>query len=67
MSNEYKDVEVRFCKKCGCELASVNRRKLCENCRRGRASKIKNGAKGGSVVAGIFIYIAKNGIPGGKK
>lgn len=68
MSKEYKDIEVRFCKKCGCELASANRRKLCENCRRERVGKIKSRAAGGAAVAGsLIMFVAKNGIPGSKK
>ena len=33
MSNN-KDPEIRYCKKCGCELVSTNKHKLCDNCRR---------------------------------
>ena len=68
MSKEFKDIEVRYCKKCGCELVSANRRKICENCRRERANNIKRGAAGGVTLAGsIFMFIAKNGIPSSKK
>lgn len=31
--------DIRYCKKCGCELVSTNKRKLCEHCRRERAEK----------------------------
>lgn len=34
--------EVRFCKKCGCELVSTNKHKTCANCRHSRNEKIKN-------------------------
>lgn len=29
MSNN-KDPEIRYCKKCGCELVSTNKHKLCD-------------------------------------
>lgn len=28
--------EIRYCEKCGCELMSTNKKKLCDNCRRTR-------------------------------
>ena len=33
--------EIRYCKKCGCELTSTNKKKLCENCRRDKNGLIK--------------------------
>ena len=42
MSNN-KDPEIRYCKKCGCELVSTNKHKLCDNCRRERNANIRNG------------------------
>ena len=32
----------RYCKKCGCELVSTNKYKVCDNCRRKSAEKIRN-------------------------
>ena len=34
--------EIRYCKKCGCELTSTNKKKLCENCRRNKNGVVKN-------------------------
>ena len=48
--NESLDDEVRYCKKCGCELMSTNEGTLCENCKRRRASNVK---KIGGTVLGI--------------
>lgn len=42
MSNN-KDPEICYCKKCGCELVSTNKHKLCDNCRRERNANIRNG------------------------
>ena len=47
--------EIRYCKKCGCELMSTNKNKLCENCRRIRNQKYK---KRGAVVAAIGGTVA---------
>jgi|GEM_PF-925016 len=52
--------EIRYCKKCGCELASTNRHKLCENCRRSRNKKIREWAVGGLGAIGIIIFAGKN-------
>lgn len=32
----------RFCKKCGCELVSTNKKKKCANCQRVTGKKIKD-------------------------
>lgn len=39
--NNDENTEIRYCKKCGCELASTNKHKLCDNCRRERSGKIR--------------------------
>lgn len=39
-SNE--EYVARYCKKCGAELPSTEKKKLCINCRRKRGEKIKN-------------------------
>ena len=58
-SNE--DVEeIRYCKKCGCELTSTNKRKLCENCRRARNKKIRELVVGvGSTAVGLVLIAPK--------
>lgn len=40
MSNN-ENSEVRYCKKCGCELASTNKHELCDNCRREKNKRIR--------------------------
>ena len=66
MMNENK--ETRYCKKCGCELMSTNKKKLCENCRRKRNEKIRNGALGiGSTAAAVTIAFLKHGKGGNNK
>ena len=48
--------EVRYCKKCNCELASTSKYKLCDNCRRSRINIIKYSV--GGLVASIGSAIA---------
>jgi len=57
---------IRYCKKCGCELVSTNKHKLCDNCRRARAEKIRNGLMGVGAAAGSFVlFIVTKGKHGG--
>ena len=53
--------EIRYCKKCGCELSSTNKHKLCDSCRRKRAVKIRNGALGtvGTVGGIVYFFITR--------
>lgn len=69
MSNNENNEEIRFCKKCGCELSSTNKRKLCDNCRRERDGRIRNGAigAGGTVGSIVLFVITKGGHGGGNK
>ena len=68
MSNN-KDLEIRYCKKCGCELVSTNKHKLCDNCRRERNANIRNGVLGavGTVgtVGSVALFIVTKGKHGG--
>lgn len=69
MSNN-KDPEIRYCKKCGCELVSTNKHKRCDNCRRERNANIRNrlGAVGafGSAVLLLIVVKEKHGDGGNK-
>ena len=61
-----ENMEIRYCKKCGCELMSSNRKKLCESCRRNRNNKIKNGfipfvSTAVTVLAGVVFMSKKSG------
>lgn len=59
-------IQVRYCKKCGCELASTNRKKLCDNCRRERAANIRKGIlAAGSAVGSVVLFVATKGKHGG--
>ena len=62
MSNN-KDPEIRYCKKCGCELVSTNKHKLCDNCRRERNANIRNGVVG--TVSSVALFIVSRGKYGG--
>lgn len=65
--NETTDnIKIRYCKKCGCELSSTNKHKLCDNCRRERAAKIRNGALGAvGILGSIAISVVIKGKLGG--
>ncbi|MBO5575495.1 MAG: hypothetical protein J5956_04260 [Ruminococcus sp.] len=55
--------EIRYCKKCGCELMSTNKKKLCENCRRNKNGTIGkiSGAVGSALagLAGVVVLFRK--------
>ena len=64
------DSTVRYCKECGCELASTNKHKRCDNCRREKARKIKAGVAAFGVAAAtvgpvILKLLLGNGDGGG--
>ncbi len=51
--------EIRYCKKCGCELMSTNKKKLCENCRRnknGTIGKISGAVVSALGLAGVVLF-----------
>ena len=52
-----KENEVRICKKCGEELASDSKHKLCDNCRRERAAKIRHTMEGIGATALAMVMI----------
>ena len=54
--------ENRYCKKCGCELVSTNKYKMCDNCRRERAIKIRKGVLGAAtLVSSIALLVVTKG------
>lgn len=65
MSNN-KDPEIRYCKKCGCELVSTNKHKRCDNCRRERNAIIRKVGAFGSVVLLLIVAKGKHGDGGNK-
>lgn len=66
MSNN-KDPEIRCCKKCGCELVSTNKHKLCDNCRRERNTTIRKGVLNvaAMVGSGALVIVTKGKHGGG--
>lgn len=56
-----KTLEVRYCKKCGCELASDSKHKKCDNCRSKVATTIRRGfgAIGSIAVAVVTVVVSK--------
>ena len=59
--------EIRYCKKCGCELVSTNKNKLCENCRRTRNQGIKKIGGTLAVLGVVALAAISNGNKGGIK
>lgn len=64
MGKNDENIEIRYCKECGCELTSTNKHKLCDNCRREKACKIRDRlwAVGGAIAA---LFIVTKGRHGG--
>ena len=58
--NNEEVVQIRYCKKCGCELASTNKYKLCENCRRMRNANIRKwGFSAGAALYTLLMFVPK--------
>lgn len=58
MMSKYKEQSsVRYCKKCGCELVSTNKHKLCDNCRRERNANIRKGILSAVGTFGSFVLL----------
>lgn len=58
-----KSYNTGYCKKCGCELVSSSKRKLCDNCRREQMGIIRRIVEGvgGFVASFVLIFgISKN-------
>ena len=65
MSNN-KGLEIRYCKKCGWELVSTNKHKLCDNWRRERNANIRNGVLGVvGTVGSVALFLVTKGKHGG--
>jgi len=61
-----REYSIHYCKKCGCELVSTNKHKLCDNCRRERNANIRNGVLGAvGTVGSIALFIVTKGKHGG--
>lgn len=69
MSKNEEQSDVRYCKKCGCELVSTNKHKLCDNCRRERNANVRSGILGvvGTVGSFAFFIVTKGKHGGGNK
>ena len=55
-NNTIEEQQPRYCKKCGTEIPSTGKSKLCINCRRRRGEKIRNAVFATCTVIGsIFV------------
>ena len=67
MNRKDNSNEVRYCKKCGCELMSTNKKKICDNCRSKRIDKVKKGVECvGATVGGFALLVITRGKYGNK-
>ncbi|MCD8148834.1 MAG: hypothetical protein LUE92_04555 [Clostridiales bacterium] len=57
--------EIRYCKKCGCELVSTNKNKLCDHCRRERSTNIRKVLSAAGTVGSVALFIVTQGKHGG--
>ena len=65
MSNN-TEPEIRYCKKCGCELVSTNKHKQCDNCRRERNAKFRKVALTAlGTVGSVALFVVTKGKHGG--
>lgn len=55
-----KSSNTGYCKKCGCELVSSSKHKLCDHCRRERRDAFKNAIMGIGGLFGLAFFI-RNG------
>lgn len=60
-----ENTEIKYCKKCGCELSSTNKHKLCDNCRRERAGTARKVLVGVGTLGSVALFIITNGKHGG--
>ncbi|WP_296802257.1 hypothetical protein [uncultured Methanobrevibacter sp.] len=59
MKNNEKEVDIKKCKKCGCELASDTRGNLCLNCKKKRVNFWGLVGKGTLAVASVVLFLGR--------
>ena len=59
--------EIRYCKNCGCELVSTNKKKICENCHYKNVQAIRKTLGIAGTVALCAVGFFVNGGKGGSK
>lgn len=68
MSKNEEQSSIRYCKKCGCELVSTNKRKLCDNCRRERNANVSEIiCVVGTIASSVLFFVTKGKHGGGNK
>lgn len=60
MNDEMNVDEIKYCKKCGCELMSTNNYGMCDNCKGKSANKKKKGVLAALSIAGAAVAFAKH-------
>lgn len=64
MSNNEKKVEVKKCKKCGCELSSDTKGNLCLNCKKKKGKFWRRVGDGIAAVASFALLVVTLGKKG---
>ena len=59
MNNNEKEVDIKKCKKCGCELASDTKGNLCLNCKKKRVNFLGLVGKGAVAVVSVVLLLGK--------
>ena len=57
MSNNEKKVEVKKCKKCGCELSSDTKGHLCLNCKKKKGKFWRRVGEGAAAFASVALLV----------
>ena len=61
MNNNKEMIEVKKCKKCGCELASDTKGNLCLNCKKKKGKLWRHVFEGAGTVASVALLIVTLG------
>lgn len=64
MSNNEKKVEVKKCKKCGCELSSDTKGNLCLNCKKKKGKFWRRVGEGAAAAASVLLLVVTLGKKG---
>lgn len=64
MVSNKEEVEVKKCKKCGCELSSDTKGNLCLNCKKKRGRFWRRVGEGAGVVLSVALFVVTLGRKG---
>ena len=64
MNNNEKEVDIKKCKECGCELASDTKGNLCLNCKKKKGKFWRRVGEGAATVASVALLVVTRGKKG---